>query len=662
MNNRLIIAFILLWLLVPQRVVAQAVDLTSLSFEQLMDVEVVSAAKHKQKLSDVSAAVYVLSNEDIRRSGATSIADALRLVPGVQVSRASSNRWSVSARGFQGIFSNMLLLLVDGRSIYTSVFSGVFWEVQDIPLRDVERVEVIRGPGATLWGANAVNGVINIITKNSSDTKGVLLEGHGGNEEQGGLVRYGDKLGESGSYRLYVLNRNINSFNFPEGDSQRDLSSNYKIGFRTDSRLSDEDRLTTQGDIYFYDSGGLANEPSTPTMPSQVNHQDLEDFGYNLLSKWDRSLSKGSSFYLQAYLEYQDRKATFGDFETVTADLEAQHDYVISSSLSLSSGLNWRLIHDDLNFGKNGLDTTNSERTTSQIAGHLQVQKKLFDDKLVLTLGSKLEDNDFTGFEIQPNARALYHLSESSSVWSSLTRAIRTPSRIEQALLLDNGFVGRRGGIPIFSKVVGSHGVDAEELWAIESGFRTDINKKLSLDLAGFVNVYDKLLSVEPAGVVPGATGITSTLEFDNKLKAKTYGAELALNYFPADWLRFKGTYSWLQMELDLTDGGMSATGLDAEGRSPENQATLHTSLDLPSNLEFDSMIYYVDSLPAHGVSSYTKFNFRLGWVFCEGMDVSLIVENAFDDDRVESGNSPLVPIPAGEVPRSVFLRLTAEL
>ena len=430
-----ILIFITFLVLLATPGLAQDVsDLKSMSLEDLMNIRVTSVSKKPQRLLDAASAIYVITQEDIRRSGATNIPDALRRVPGIQVAHISANTWAITSRGLNGQFANKLLVLIDGRTVYTPLFSGVFWDVQDTLLEDIDRIEVIRGPGASLWGDNAVNGVINIITKKASDTQGGLLSTGYGDEQQGfASLRYGGKIGNSAHFRVYSKFFNRDNAVLASGEKANDRWDTLRGGFRIDWDVDNQDSLIVQGDIY---DGETESNASTPilTSPFKESFNDESEFaGWNVLTRWKRVFSDSSNMELQLYFDRTERESAMFREDRDTFDFDFQHRFKFGERHDIVWGLGYRLNHDDIR-NTFSLSFNPDDRYMSLYSGFVQDEITLIEDKLLLTVGSKISYNKFTDSEIQPNARLLWKLHERHSAWISLSRAVRTPSRAEIAL------------------------------------------------------------------------------------------------------------------------------------------------------------------------------------------------------------------------------------
>ncbi|MFQ6615135.1 MAG: TonB-dependent receptor plug domain-containing protein, partial [Fidelibacterota bacterium] len=462
-------------------------DLTKLSLEQLMDIKVTSVSKKPEKVTQAAAAVFVITQEDIRRSGATHIPEVLRMAPGVDVARVNSNQWAVSIRGFNNLFARKLLVMIDGRSVYTGLFSGTFWDTQDTVLEDIDRIEVIRGPGATVWGVNAVNGVINIITKKAVNSQGGLVSGGGGNVEQGfTTMRYGDKLGENAHYRVYGKWFNRDSFKDSNRVDNNDDWTALRGGFRVDWNVSENSELTFQGDIYDGKSNSRIDGPvAVGVMTTILDEEDVD--GGNFLARWTRKFSDRSDLKVQTYFTNENRKGQVFDQYIDIFDLDVQHRLPVGESHDVIWGVNGRIMADELK-GSFLISFNPATDTNYFMNGFIQDQITLIPKHLRFTLGTKLGYNSFSGWEVQPSGRLLWTPNDKHTAWASVSRAVRIPSRIEDSFTL-NAITIPPGG-PTF-RLVGNTGLKSENLLAYELGYRVKATKHLFLDIATFYNVYD---------------------------------------------------------------------------------------------------------------------------------------------------------------------------
>ena len=642
-------------------------DLTELSIEDLMDIEITSVAKKAQKLSEAAAAVFVITNDDLRRSGVTSIPEALRMVPGLQVARIDANKWAITSRGFNGRFSNKLLVLIDGRSVYTPLFSGVYWDTKDTLLEDIDRIEVIRGPGAALWGANAVNGVINIITKRSQDTQGGLVVAGTGTEERGfGAVRYGGKLGQDAYGRIYAKYFSRDDAVFASGEDASDGWDVWRTGFRMDWQGSGPDALTLQGDLYEGETGETVITKSLDPGEPPTSDEDNDMSGADLLGRWKHTISDTSEIALQVYYDRTERNSVIVDQVHDTLDIDFQHHFNLGQRHEIVWGLGYRFVSDDISNTFCGSWDPDS-RDDDLYSGFVQDDITLIKDRLRLTLGSKFEHNDYTGHEIQPNARLMWTPHEGHSVWTAVSRAVRTPSRTEHDGRLITTVLPPGSLIPLFpgpvvAGVVGDGDYDSEELLAYELGYRVQPTDQLSVDIATFYNDYRHLRTLEPGDLFPEMSPPPAHLVLlssaDNNMEGETYGVEVAADWRPLDWWGLKATYTYLQIQLELGKDSGDTISESAEGESPHQQVSLRSSMDMMQDLALDCWVRYVDDLPSQGMDSYITLDVRLGWKVLENVKLSVVGQNLFDDRHPEY-EPEFVDTIATEVERSVYGKIT---
>jgi iron complex outermembrane receptor protein len=628
-------------------------DLTALSIEQLMNIDITSVTKWQQRLSRSASAIFVITGEDIRRSGATSIPEILRIVPGLQVARVDSNKWAITSRGFNKLFSNKLLVLIDGRTVYTSLFSGVYWDVQDTLLEDVERIEVIRGPGATVWGTNAVNGVINIITKKAEDAQGILISVLSGNEEKGIVgLRYGGKKGEDVHYRLYAKYFNRDDFVFPSGDRADDEWDFLRGGFRIDWDVSDKNQLTMQGDIYNGDSG----QSLTLSENSFVTIRDtIETAGGNMLARWKHTFSDISDMTMQLYYDRTERDEDILEQYHDTIDFDFLSRFGLGERQRITWGLDYRFIGDHIDTKKTAITVNNEIRSSHFFSVFVQDEITIVPDRLTMTFGSKLVHNSYSGFEHQPSGRLVWTPHEHHTVWAAVSRAVRTPSRFENDGNV-NFIIPVTSGLTISNSLSGDSDYKSENLLAYEIGYRALLLKNLSFDISVFYNVYDDLATnelISSSFVFGFPSKISNSLKLDNKMDGETYGLEIATKYQVTDWWRVSVGYSYLQIELHKDSSSNDSTAEIPERESPHHQFQMRSFINLPYNLEFDTAVYYVENLSQGDVSGYIRLDARLGWHLNENLDVSIGLQNLLDPEHQEFHSSSGVE--ATEIERSIF-------
>ena len=639
-------------------------DLTTITLEDLMNVKITSVSKKEEKLFKAAAAIYVITQEDIRRSGLTNLPELFRLVPGMEVARVDGNKWAIGIRGFNALYSNKLLVLVDGRSVYSPAFSGVYWEAQNLPLDLIERIEIIRGPGGTLWGANAVNGVINIITKQAKDSPGGLIVVGGGSEEQGFTsAHYGGMIGANVHYRAYTKYSNrggqVNATGFNAHDWQNWVSG----GWRMDWKKSDHNALTVQGDLY----DTALRETSTtfllsnPYAPPALSSSEFK--GGNVLGRWNHVFSDRSDTTLQTYFDRSGRQSfDVGEHED-TFDVDFQHRLAIGRRQEIIWGLGYRLIFDQLDRNPVGSTQVTPKEQNNQIfSGFVQDELILVKNRLHLTLGSKLEHNDYVGFQIQPNARLLLTPSPHHTIWAAASRAVRTPSRVNRGLRLNVSATPGPGGVPIISSVFGDPNFMSEELRAYELGYRAHPGTKLSLDISTFYNFYDRLLSADPRPPIfesDPSPHLTVPIQFRNLVNGKIYGLEASANWGIIRHWKFRAGYSYLGAQLSHKLSGRGPDVDIAIGADPRHQFHLHSYLKLPYYLELDTALYRVSRLRgAPGlvppIPGYTRLDLRFGWKVRETIELSLGLQNLLDDRHSESAVADATFIPS-QIKRSVY-------
>lgn len=640
-------------------------DLSKASLEQLMDIEVTSVSRKEQKISRVAAAVYVITQEDIRRSGATNIPDLLRMVPGLDVAQINANTWAISARGFNGQFANKMLVLIDGRTVYDPANSGVYWDVQDAVLEDIERIEVIGGPGATVWGTNAVNGVINIITKDSKETQGGLLSGGGGNVDRGfGTLRWGGKIGKHGSYRVFGKYFNRSSFDDRSGRDAADAWEMRHGGFRTDWEVSNHDSITVQGDVYGgvegnpYPVGPLLRAPFFTTPFTAI--RDIS--GGDVLARWNHTFQGGSQMSLQAYFDRISRTDPFDPELRSTVDLDFQHHLQLGSRNDIVWGLGYRANSDHL--ASSFMVSFDPARFSSKLANvFVQDEISLVPDKLWLTVGTKLEHNDFTGQELEPSVRLLWTPNSHHSLWLAYSDASRIPARNDKHLRVNLATFSTQGGPVALVSLFGNPQFDSENLDAYELGYRFQPNRRLSLDIAAFYNDYHHLRSLEPGApffeTSPPPPHLVIPQTFDNGQRGSTYGTEGSAEFKVTKFWALQAGYAWFVPSLRLEPSSRAVADVAAvQNESPRNQFQFRSALSLPRHFEFDTGAYRVGRLATGAVPAYTRLDVRLGWRVAERMELSVAGQNLLDARHVEFSGSTQ-EFETTQIKRSVYGSLT---
>jgi iron complex outermembrane receptor protein len=594
-----------------------------------MDTLVSTVSRQDSTVGKSPAAVFVITPEMIRRSGALTIPDLLRMVPGVDVAQIDANRWAVSIRGFNNRFAGKLLVQVDGRDVYSEVFSGVFWDAIDVVLEDVERIEVIRGPGATVWGSNAVNGVINIITKSSRDTQGLLVNGGSGTEQRGfSTLRYGGQDGDNLYWRVYGKQFERDEGYFPDGS--HDDWRQGRGGFRTDWYASEQDIFTLQGDFYDGDSGNedittFATPPYTRNLAFDTNI-----FGQNYLGRWTHIIDDDSDWALQVYYDHVGRhgEVVLNDEQRIL-DVDFQYRFPLGQWHSIICGAEYR--HTEGEFlGTFALSMVPPGRNTNLYSYFIQDEMTLVEDEWYLIAGSKFEHNDFSGFEYQPSVRLLHTPSERQSIWAAVSRAVRIPNRVEQNSVIHNN-VSPVG--PTFIEIRGDNGVVSEQLLAYELGYRAQPTDDFSWDLALFYNNYKDLSAPVSNGAPyfdPTIGAVIIPLRFANPYSADTYGLELTSTYQVREDWQITGSYTMLYMDVHAPADDIT------QGSSPNNEVYVRSSWNPRCDLQIDVIGRYVDNLPALDVPSYLTMDVRIAWQLYENFEWAVVGRNLLDSPHLE--------------------------
>lgn len=604
-------------------------ELKRLSVEELLDVEVTSVSRRPELLSQAASAIQVISQEEIRRSGATSLPEALRLASNLQVAQVNSSQWAISARGFNNVLANKLLVMIDGRTVYTPLYAGVFWDVQDTLLEDVDRIEVVSGPGGALWGANAVNGVINVTTRGAQQTQGLFLQADAGSELRAmGGMRYGGELTPNLHYRIYGKAFERDDTTLMDGSDAGDDWNMKQGGFRLDWN-SGGTVLTLQSDVY-------------DGKPNPDGDEVVSASGGNLLGRWQHTISEDSDFQLQMYYDRTRRDFNNGFTEDLaTYDIDWQHRFALGSRQEVIWGLNARRMDHQVN-NLPLFAFLPAHEVLDRYGVFVQDEITLIPERLRLTLGSKLEDNDYTGTEHQPSGRLAWTPTDAQTLWAAVSRAVRTPARIDRDFYLDLA--------PAFPFVVGGD-FQSEKVLAYELGWRLQPDADSSLSLAAFFNEYDDLRSVQPGGP-PFGLPVT----FANGVEGDTYGLELAAAYQVLEGWRLKGGYTFLKKHLAVKPGSIDLNDASVESNDPQNQLVIQSLLTLPHGIELDGVVRYVDSLADPQVPSYVSVDLRVAWSVTEQLEVSIVGQNLLDERHPEF--VPSNPS-AREIERGVYGRVT---
>lgn len=636
-----------------------------LSIEELMKVEVTSASRHSQKLSEVPSAIFVITQDDIRRSGATSIPEALRMAPGVEVARIGTDKWAINIRGFNGRFADKLQVMMDGRSVYNPLFAGVQWEQQDTLMEDIERIEVIRGPNAAVWGANAVNGVINIITKKAADTQGTLFSGGGGSFEHGFTgVRYGAKINEDTPFRIYAKGFTRSHTKSLTGENINDQWHSARGGFRLDHHRG-IDQFTVQGDLFFNSYGDRLDKSALSAPIIQIEAARAHDAGGNIRLRWDRTYSEKSAIMLQTYYDRVDYRALTGSiYRAESFDIDFQHRFPLSEKHDLTWGTNYRLYRNK-EFDTELVTFSPRAQTNHMVSAFIRDAITLLPDRLRLNLGSRFDHNDFTGWEIQPNARLMWTPDTQNSIWMAVSRAVRTPSRAENDIRLNTRTLDAIPGLsallpfPVLAQLHGNSNFKAEKLIAYEMGYRYQFSPHASIDISAFYNDYSQLrdlsvglplfhASFPPHLVLP--VGLT------NNASGQTHGVEASIEWKPNEKWRLQGNYSYLNMHIhsDSALKQIDPTTGSADKVSPQHQVSVRSNYDLSEKSQFNLWLRYVSAVDFYRIPGYVTMDAKLVHRPLKNVELFVVGQNLLSQNHREFVADFLPSLPT-TIPRGVY-------
>jgi iron complex outermembrane receptor protein len=641
----------------PDKVSKLPAELENFTLEQLVNVQVTSVSKKETDLFTSPAAIYVITQEDIHRSGLSSIPELLRLVPGLEVARIDANHWAITSRGFNSQFANKLLVLIDGRSVYTPLSGGVYWNDQDLPLEDLERIEVIRGPGASLWGANAVNGVINIISKSAKETQGGLATVTYGTENQPSTtVRYGGQLATNLFYRVYVKYFNDDSFTTSTGQDAADAWSAIRSGFRLDWEPSTENNFTLSGD-YYYSHAGETVDLATLT-PPYMNRQNFVDHnkGANVLGRWTHNYSDASQLNVQLYYDYSEQGDAPNVLKNNTYDFDLQHRFALGTRQDIVWGAGYR--HVTVDASQSFYATFTPDTFQDQLfSTFLQDTITLVEERLNLTLGSRFEHNDITGLEVEPSIRLTWTPTKKQTVWAAVSRAVRTPSYLELDIQNNRSVVQPPAGPPVLVSVFGNQNLNSEQLTAYELGYRIKPIESLSFDATAFYNVYDQLIATAQGTpffeAAPAPPHVVVPLVFKNNQTAETYGAEVLGEWRATENWRLVASYTYLHMDLHPAP---------AFNDNPQNQFQIHSYLNLPHHIGLDAAVYYVERIGAlfgdtsTSIPAYVRVDLGVTWRPIKTLELGIFGQNLLDDHHLESTSYKTTVLT--EIPRGIMGRI----
>lgn len=623
------------------------------------DIEVSSVSKQESTIGKSPAAVYVITSEMIRRSGATCIPEVLRLAPGVEVARLSSNGWAVSIRGFNDRYDNKLLVLVDGRSVYSPIFSGVFWDMLDMPLEDLERIEVIRGPGGTLWGANAVNGVINIISKKAKDTQGTLVSTGGGSQDYNiSTVRYGGEAGKNIKYRVWGKYFERGPEDSPgEYDDWRGGRGGFYADWNPGG--SRNDQITVQGNFFGGEEGIHFNLlPPTPGMSFDVT-ADRAVSENSILTRWHHTIDDESDWTLQAYYDQTYRNDPQIGFTVNTFDIDFQYHRTFGRRHKVITGVEYRQTHDFINCPSYTVRFIPNSRSYDMISCYIQDEIEIVDDKFYLTVGSKFEGNSFTGFEYQPGIRGLWAIDDRHVAWGAVSRAVRTPNRFDENAIT-TGLVGTDPMLT-FSQVTGSTSLESENVIAYELGYRAQTSKRFAWDVAVFYNQYENLMAALMGTIDVDPPYIFLPFNTQNNASGHAYGFEWTANWEATENWRLAGSYSFLVCTGNYCDpnGNRTVPVIGNTPNDPRNQVRLQSYWNFSPKWQFDCFLRYVDQLTTNDTPSYITMDARIGWRPSKNLEFSLVGQNLFTPHHEEFSLYRKYGEPTCEINRAVFAKMT---
>ena len=626
-------------------------DLLDMSLEELMNIEVTSVSKKAESKNDAAAAVTVITAEDIRRHGFTSVPEALRMVPGVQVAQIDASRWAISIRGLRQEFSNTLLVMIDGRSLYTPLFGGVVWNEQNFAIDDIDRIEVVRGPGGTIWGANAVNGVINIISKKAADTQGARAHVLGGTQQYGFGARYGGEIGEETQYRFSVEGQKTEDFDFDQNYAGNDEYRQLRLGFRSDTQLSESRDLSVHADFFDIDREAGRGIP-TPGFFLPITGFDKQRYkqrGGSGLVNFEQSFEDGSSFQAKAYYDRVYRDTTTKE-DSHTVDVDLQYSADLTDQLSVITGGNYRYWTTHVRAGSSTIGFQDSDQDFHLGSGFVQLRLDLLDDKIALIAGTKVSLNSWSGFEYQPSGRFVVKPVEGHTFWGAVSRAVRTPT------LIDRDIAGSLGPVGL----LGNDEFRSEELLSYEAGYRYFGLDWMTAEISAFWSDYEDFSTLFDLAAVPPFPG---PLLFTNGGNVKVRGFEAEVTVLPMEGLRTTVGYSFLDFD---ENSPLSVISTPRKQTHPQHQFQIRSVVDLPANVEFDAAFYYVEGLrgttpvlQGNNVRAYYRLDLRLGWKPTDWLDVSLVGQNLADARHAEFNDVQFNQ--STQVPRSGYAKVTVD-
>jgi iron complex outermembrane receptor protein len=638
-------------------------DLALASLEDLMNIEITSASRKEQRADAVPAAVYVLTPDDIRRSGMTTVPELLRLVPGLQVAQINANKWAVSARGFNDLFSNKLLVLVDGRSIYDPLNSGQFLETEDLVLEDIDRIEVVRGPGGAIWGANAVNGVINIITKSAVDTQGASVRMSAGTFERvQGSARYGGSIG-SVLYRVFTQwsdhSNSLVDRQSPAEDSWRSVASGFRADWKdSHSAFMLESNFSAARAGPLWVKFDLLAPPGAPV--KSLGNSDTQVA--NVLGRWTHTWDGGAVLQVQSFFDSRPRfDVPTGQSLQKTSDLDVQYRTKLGSRHDVVAGAGSRITREALEGGTTVfVNPSHSTRSVDNVFAQDEIA--LAGRRVHVTLGAKLEHDTYVAWGLQPTARVLWEGPRRQHVWAAVSRALRTPSLFDLGIRIDLGMIPSAQGLPTAIGLLGNPDARTERVVSTEAGYRVDVGTTATLDITAFSNRYTGLQTNEPVPpyfeLVPGPPHVLVATRYANLLDADTAGIEFAARWQPARAWRLDGSYTGFHFIPHVDPASLDPAAATVDDTAPRHQWQLHSSVSLGPRAEIDAALFRVGSLQQLGVAAYSRVDARFEVKLRPHLSALVVGQNLSNSAHAEFGGVALAVVPT-LIPRSVRVQLT---
>jgi iron complex outermembrane recepter protein len=636
--------------IVPAFAGQRPVSLADMSLEELLTIKVTSAGKKNQLITETAAALYVITADDIQRNNVSTITEVLRQVPGILVARQATGEWAISIRGFNDNHANKLLVLMDGRTLYSPLYTGVEWDVHDTMIEDIERIEIIRGPGAALWGANAVNGVINIITKHAADTQGGLISFQGGQFERGSLTaRYGGSIGKTAQYRVFGKYFNRPSLEDAGGETPFGGWDSVRSGARLDWSPSAADQITVSGDWSLSNLRETDDEVTSHTAPFEavVEEHDRTKTAF-VLTRWNRKRTNGSELDVRFFYDRNRQSDALGHDKVQsieTADVELNYHLRARGRHDLVWGGGIRQVRDTVkpDFNSFFVPESNIARTYN---GFLQHELALRDASVRLTTGSKVEWNSFSKFEIQPTVRLLWAPAKTQSVWTAVSRAVRVPSREERDQYnLDSIDEAANGGVE-YALLVASPDFRPEKLTAYEVGYRFLTARRLSVDVTSFYNVYDDLQTIETGDAVVTLSpfaGLMTPLVRANNAYGRVIGAEATVFWTVNQRLQLSGNYTRLHVQLNAKDASNDEDAEAFEDKNARNLFYVRAYAGLPYGMDFAGELRYVSAITGEDVPAYLDGNVHLSRAIRPSLRLNLTADNLIHRRHAEWAEGKLV-------------------